>query len=179
MKAGLLQSPQSDLLKRVADKVEKTVKPEDRQTYDAIVVSGMKLMWGNPKTHQQMVEYLQEAKQNPASLPQAVAHGLMWAMAIILKESKIPLEQFIGPSAPASIVLMTQALDYVQKKLGVPVNQAVVDQCTKAITQGLFELYDVPPEQIDQAIAAGRKKDESLPAGGPTTQPIKRAPGGM
>ena len=150
------------MLKQVADKVEKTVKPEHRHTYDAIIVAGMKLMWGSPETHQMMVEYLQEAKHDPRQIPKIVAHGIIKMLSIILQErvkaiqddaeKQRAVQDFMGPSAPAAIVLMTQALTFLQKKMGVPIDRAVVDQTTKAVTQGIFELYDVTPEMIDQAM---------------------------
>ena len=175
---GLLNSaldapPVSGQLKQIAEKVEASVKPEMRETYDRIVAAGMQAMWGDDATHNMMVEYLQTVKQDPSQLVKVVAHGVIKLVSIVLNQSGLSKEEFMGPSAPAALLFMTQVLEYLQKKMGLPIDASVIDQTTKAVAQGLFELYDVTPEQIDEAMT---QQGKSPSDGGMIQQPPPSQP---
>lgn len=161
--SGMLDSAPSidDTLRTIADKMERSVRPEDHALYDAIIVAGMKLMWGNPGTHAMMLDYLRRASDDPRQLPQLVAHGITKMLSIILHErlKDLPepdrreqaIHDFMGPSAAAAIVFMTQVLQFIHKRMGVPINRDAIDQTTRAVGQGVFELYGITPDMVQRA----------------------------
>lgn len=159
------RTPAGGELKQIAEKIEAAVRPEDKELYERILTAGMQAMWDNDETHAEMMQYLEPIKQNPSQLVQLVSHGIIKLISIVWNQSGLPQEQFMAPSASAAIVLMAQALEFVQKKMGVPIDNETIAACAKAVVQGLFELYNVTPEQIDQAMTQ-REQGPAGPAGG-------------
>lgn len=147
--AGLInQTVKDPMLRAIAQRVESTIKPEMKKEYQACIVAGMKLMW-SPKTHQMMLDYLKLIK-TPEDIPKIIGHGIVKMASIIVNKSG--RQDMMPGIAPASIVLMTHALEFVEKKLGMDITKEIADATTKAVSQGIFEMYKITPEQIDQAV---------------------------
>lgn len=171
--------PTSGALKRIAEDTERKLaekNPEMKETYDSIVMAGMKAMWDDDGTNQQMTEYLQMVKQDPSKAAQLVAHGIMKLLSYILPESGLSKEEFMGPSTYAAIIFMTQVLEYLHKQMGLPIDNELIAQTTKAISQGLFELYDITPEQIDEAMTRQSQQEKGGPPSAPQQSPQQPAP---
>lgn len=159
--AGLInQTVKDPMLRAIAQRVESTVKPEMKKEYEACLVAGMKLMW-SPKTNQMMVEYLQLIKA-PQDIPKIIGHGIVKMASIIVNKSG--RQDMIPGIAPASVVLMTHALEFVEKRLGMDITKEIADETTKLVSQGIFEMYKISPEQIDQVIQKRSGKPDAAPA---------------
>lgn len=176
--AGLINSAKSQptqdsILKKTVAQIEAKVPQEFRKNYDAIVVSGMKIMF-DKKTHKQMVQMLQESPD----IAQNVAKGISMLIAIIANESggKVRREA----AMLASIVLMTEALDFAAKAMGAQITPDLLAQCTEATKAEMFKLMKITPEMEQQAIQAGQQgQGEQDAAPMPPTDTQQPQPGVM
>lgn len=143
--AGILNAVKDPLLKRMVVHIESRLTPDLRKNYDAIVVSGMKLMFSDT-THQYMTEYLDLIK-GPQDVPKMVAHGIVKLLSIIQNQSK-RAEPF--PAAgPACMSLATMALEFVEKRNKINVDNRMIDDTMTLIKEGIFALYKITPEVLE------------------------------
>lgn len=150
---GMIESVQDPMLKRLVQGVEAKLNPDMKRNYEAIVVSGMKLMF-SPGTHQEMVEYLKNI-QSPEDVPKIVSHGIVKVLSIIQNQS-----QQDGPlpaAGPACLTLMAMAMEFVEKQNQIDVSKEMVDETVTMIKEGIFHLYKITPEVLDAL--KNRKKD--------------------
>lgn len=176
--AGLLSSVKDPLLRRLVTRMEGALKPEMRRNYDAIVVAGMKLMFSEG-THHFMDEYLENIK-SPEDVPRIIAHGIVKLLSIIQNQSK---KQEPFPSAgPACISLMAMALEFVEKRNKIDIDNRIIDETSMLIKEGIFALYKITPEamqaiQNQKAKQPGEQAQEPLAAQPPPEQaPSAQAP---
>lgn len=163
--AGILNAVKDPLLKRMVVHIESRLTPELRKNYDAVVVSGMKLMFSE-QTHQYMAEYLQMIKV-PQDVPKMVAHGIIKLLSIIQNQSK---QASPFPAAgPACMALACMALEFVEKRNKINVDNKIIDETMTLIKEGIFSLYKITPEVLE-----GLKKRPQGAAG--AAQPPTAAP---
>lgn len=150
---GLLNTRIADpMLQKIARQVESTVKPEVKREFEACVVAGMKLMW-SPKTHQLMLDYLQLIK-GPEDIVKVISHGIVKVASIIVNKSG---RQDVMPGiGPAAVVLMCQTLEFIEKKSGFDITPQIAADTTKAVGQGIFQMYGITAQQIDQAVSRSK-----------------------
>lgn len=147
---GEIQAPQDPILAQVEQGIEEQVPDDLRQGYDAIVLSGMDVMY-NPKTADLMNQQLAQSDDVVAN----VSDGIAKLMMILYSESK---GQFSIPAAGlASISLMCQALDYWEKTGGGEVTEDLVAQATKATMLKVLEKFGITGKQLQQVMAAGQQ----------------------
>lgn len=168
---GMIESVQDPMLKQLVQQTEAKITPDLKRNYDAIVVSGMKLMFSEG-THQEMVSYLENIK-NPEDVPKLVAHGIVKVLSIIQNQSQ-QAEPF--PAAgPACLTLMAQALEYVENTTPIEVSKEMIDETVTMIKEGIFSLYKITPEVLT---ALQNRKKDAQPGAPPTApaQPPQPAP---
>lgn len=157
-----VQAPQDPILAQVEQEIEEQVPPDLRQGYDAIILSGMDVMF-NPKTADLMNQQLSQSDD----IVNNVAEGIAKLMVILYNESK---GAFSIPAAGlASISLMTQALDYWEKTGGGQVTEDMVAQATKATMMQVLEKFGITGDQLQQVMAAGQQAQ----AGGAGAEPAQ------
>jgi len=148
------------------DQIEKTIEtklpPDLKKDYLAIVVAGRQMMFSE-KTHPMMEEYLGKI-QGPQDVPKIVGHGIVKLIAVLLKESRGQLSG--QASMPASITLMTYALKYVDGQLNIPIDKAIVDQTTLAVSNGMFAFWGIDKATLQRELQKGQ----------PTTAASSEAP---
>ena len=174
--AGLVQGVDLDALKK---KIDASIPKEYKRGYNQTMAAGMKLMFSD-QTYGEMKDYI-NGIQSPDQIPDAVAHGIIKAMSILMNESKgrLPIES----SAAAAQGLMTQALEYLQQVKGVPITNEILAATTQLTNQGMMHLlkqYSGLDDQQFEAILQGKAKDliqQDLQQGGqpPVEQPAPEA----
>lgn len=174
---GLVQGVDLDALKQ---KIDGKIPKEYRRGYHATMAAGMKLMFSE-QTFPMMKEYTDQI-QSAEQIPEAVGHGIVKAMSILMNESKGRLPIETAPSAAQG--LMTQALEYLQKVKGIPITNDVVAATTKAVNQGMMQLTKqysgLNDDQFNQVLQ-GKAKDliEADTQAGAQPMPPDAAAAGM
>lgn len=145
-------------LNALKTKIDATIPKEQKRGYNATMAAGMKLMFSE-KTFPEAKAYLDQI-QSPDQIPDAVGHGIVKGMSILMNESKgrLPIES----SAAAAQGLMTQALDYLQSVKGITITNDIVAKTTQAVNQGMMHLIKqysgLNDDQFNQ-ILQGKAKD--------------------
>lgn len=159
--SGDLQDP---ILQQVERGVEEALPPEIQEGYNAIVNSGMAVMF-SPETSSMMTDQLENGG---GDIVANVSDGIAKLMMLLFNESKGQMQvQAVGP---ASIVLMCMALDFWEKTGGGQVDEQLVADATKQTITKTLEKFGITGEQLKQVIAAGQQAQAGGEMGG--------APGG-
>ena len=140
------------LVQRTQRQVQQSVPPTLKKTFAAIVVAGKKLMFSD-QTFKFTTEYLNRITTE-ADIPPVVAHGIVKLISIVLRESQRPADlndSFYAASFPAALVLMGDALEYVEEQRQLPVSQPILDATTTQVTGGLFKMYGITKEVAQRA----------------------------
>lgn len=144
----------NQLLADTKKKLEASVPPQLKDTYDRIIVAGMKLMWSD-QTHKEMVSYL-ERIQSPKDVPQIIAHGIAKLIQILIREGNIK-PKIEDPFYPASIlaaqVLCIDALQYVEQKKKIAIDQALLAETHKLLMAGMFKMYGITEDLMRKVLA--------------------------
>jgi len=140
-------------LTKIEQGITEKVTPENREAFQKAIIAGGKIMF-DPKTHAHM-----EIVKNPAARKEPVktvalgVSGLMWVMFMQSKRT-MPIEVLIM----AGTVLMTKAIDFVERGIGIPFDNDMIAQCTKILAESLFNKLGITPEQLNEAIQAGKQE---------------------
>lgn len=152
----------NQLLTATKKKLEGSVPPQLKDVYDRIIVAGMKLMWSD-QTHKEMVSYLDRIK-SPKDIPQLIAHGIAKMIQIIIQEGNIK-PKLEDPFYPASMlaaqVLCMDALQYVEQKKKIVIDQAVLAETHKLLMSGLFKMYGITEELMRKALEHSQQQAAS------------------
>lgn len=124
----------TSLLKQVTARVDASVPKTFRQAYQKIVAAGKQLMFSD-QTFGMMQDYMRRI-QNPQDIPKIVSHGIVKVISMLFNESQGTLS--LEAAGPAAIVLMADALEYVEQVAGIPVTKDIVDATTLLIKDGLL-----------------------------------------
>lgn len=162
---GMIAQVQDPMLRQVISRVEATLKPEYRKNYEQIVTAGMKLIWSQ-QFDQERESYLDRIN-GIEDVPPLVAHGVVKVFSIIQNESNTG--QMQPAAVPASITLMAQVLEYIEKKMRLRMTEDVIAKTTALVKDGIFSLYKITPDVIEQV----RQKGGGQPAPTPQPQPAE------
>lgn len=149
----------NQLLQNTKKKLEDSVPPKLKDVYDRIIVAGMKLMWSD-QTHKEMVSYLERIK-SPKDVPALIAHGIAKVIQIIITNAKIK-PKLEDPFYPASMlaaqVLCMDALQYVEQKKKIVIDQALLAETHKLLMNGLFKMYGITEDLMRKALAHAQQQ---------------------
>ncbi len=154
---GLMQAVQDPILKQIVKNVERTIPADFKESYAQIVAAGMTVMFSE-STHSEMDQYLDQIK-GPQDVPNVIAHGIVKLIATVQNQSK--KQEPLKAIGPASITLMAEALEFMETRNGIDVDKKMVDETTMLIKEGLFSLYKITPEVMQQLQAQGQKPPSS------------------
>jgi hypothetical protein len=168
---GGTQVSQDNLIATVQQKVRESVPPQYRVAVQKIYLAGMKLMY-SPETHQLMLQQLQ-GNLSPA---QAVARGVAAMMTILYRQSKGSMP--IPAAAPAAILLVCEALDFLEQTHQATVNADVLSDAVQQVVAILMQKIGMTPDSMADAVnknaaAAGMK----VPGQAPTPTAASTTPG--
>jgi hypothetical protein len=134
-------------LTKIISDVETHIHPEDKPSFDKIVLAGKKLLY-DPKFHQNM-----ELVKNPASRQQPVqtiargVTGLLWIMYLQSQKSLKPT-----PLILAGCVLMCDVIDFAERSFNIQFNPQMVSDCWKLTMQEIYQKLGVSPQDLQDAI---------------------------
>ena len=148
---------QDPMLAQVKAKVEASVPKELKNSFDAIVVAGLNLMFST-QTHKYMKKFLKAIQiAGREKAPTLVAHGIIKMLSIIHKEAG---KNFSIPAAhPAALVLMAYALEFIEKTQDIEIDAGTIDEVAQLITGGYFKLFKIDKGQIEQSILKGKPEE--------------------
>lgn len=170
--AGLLNSSTSKpsnladpLLQQIEQKLEAKVPPQLMKQYQAIVVSGMAILY-NAKTAQ----FIKQRMQASPDMVENVSKGVADLIMMVFQNSgqhasKAATEQFFQASMLACVTLMCQVLDMTEKVGAVKVTSDMIGKCTQATYKATMAHFGVTPQMVQQQMMKGQKGvDMSQPA---------------
>lgn len=145
---GGTQVSQDQLIATVQTKVRESVPPQFRVAVQKIYLAGMKLMY-SPETHTLMLQQIQ-GNPNPAD---AVSKGIAALMTIMYRQSKGTMP--IPAAAPAAILLVCEALDYLEQTKQVQVSADLLSDAVQRVVAILMQKIGFTPDTM----AAGVNKN--------------------
>ena len=151
------------LLEQVKQGIEATIPPNLQEDTQKMVVAGMKIMF-DAQTHQMMMKQIDQ----PGDMMDNVAKGVGALMSIIFRSSKGAPP--IDAAVPASILLMVEALDYLDQTGKLQITPDAVAQCTKALMAYMMQKLGLTPEKIQQ-LQSGQGAQPAMPSGPQTGAP--------
>lgn len=139
------QDPQ---IAKVQDAVRNSIPPQFRVAVQRIVLAGMKVMFSS-QTHGLMLTAL----KTDTDLAHGVGMGVTQLITILFRESKgtMPLPAVI----PAAILLVCEALDFVEKSKMGQVTPQVVASAVQIVSSYLFQKVGLTPQKISQLAQQG------------------------
>lgn len=161
----------------ITDKLQKDVEAkvptELKKTYHAIVANGKKLLWSD-ETHDTMKEYVVNGVQDAADVPHVVAGGMRGVIRMLLDASKTkpdPNEPFYAAAYPAAILLMCDALEYVEAAKKIEITKEILAQTTQETVAQLNTFFGITKETIDAAMKHTQEKQAKGAQKGDTKMP--------
>lgn len=133
------------VLDQIEAKIEEIVKPEDQSAFKRILVAGMKVMFDS-KTHKMAMESV----ENAPDPMQGAVQGVADLMVLLAQESRGTMPPV--PSVQASIVLLCQALGFLEQIGMVKIDNDNVSMAIKDLVEKLMERGGMTPEKLDQMI---------------------------
>jgi len=148
------------------------IPPALRVQYNRIILAGMQVMFNN-KTHGVM---LQQLKSGP-DIVQNIATGIAGLMAILFRQSKNMPQQLI---VPASLELMANAVDFVQRAKIANLTPQQLGQLTQATVSAVLQKFGVQMSQATQMLqqASSNIKRNTAPTAPGLIQSAAVAPSG-
>lgn len=141
------------ILVKVEQGISEKVTSENRDAYDKAIIAGMKILF-NEKSHPHM-ELIKnpESRKDPVNTISSGVAGLMWIMYMQSKKT-MPIEVLIM----TGVILMTKAMDFAERGLGIQITNEIVAATTKKLAENLFVKLGITPEQLNEAIMKGKQE---------------------
>lgn len=159
MAKGLIQDkmarPEGDDLN--VETVRENIKmpPEFQESYERVVVAGMKVMFSK-ESHKLMLDELQ--KEGPVG--QKLGMGVAGLMLLLFKESN----QTIPPQVivPAGVELLMQAADFIRNTKMDKITNADIGEAMEVMISTILQKFGVGPEEMAQML--NQYSNENIPA---------------
>lgn len=132
---------QNPMIIKAEAAVDAKVPPADKQSYDKIVLAGMKVLFSK-ETHAQMMKGVPEA---PDKLQFAV-EGIIGLLGILYKESRNTMP--IGPMIFAGQSLLMEALDFMEQTGMIEVTPDTLSQATQSYIETLLPKLGLPADKM-------------------------------
>lgn len=143
---------ENQALQQVVQAMTAKVKPQMRKPFDRIVLAGMKLMYSD-----QMEKML---RQQIDSGPPAQAAGQGAAKLLGLLMSKANGTAPYQALVPAGIVLLCEALDFMEKAGKVEVTPELVAEATQEFSSALLQMLGVTKDKLAQMMAGAKPQEQ-------------------
>jgi hypothetical protein len=163
-------------LKRIETELMKSIPTVRHADIDRIVLAGMAIMFSKG-SHAKINAVMDGLKQSPS---EAVAMGIAALISIIDKETKGPLP----PPAlvPAALILMCQALDFLQKANKVELTDELIAETTQKMLSYMMQKMGLTPEkvaQLKQQLASTQSGQQTGPPTEGGVAPVAPEQGGI
>jgi len=140
----------NELIQQAEAKIESGVPADQQNAYQRIVVAGMKALYSK-EMHSALIVGLKDSKDPLTD----VAKGAVGLILTLYKESKgtMPVRAMI----PASMTLLLQGLDYLDKTGMLEIGKDEINQATHTFMDTLMPQLGLTPEKTQQMM--GRVQD--------------------
>lgn len=168
-------APTDPILTQIIQQTEakiKTLSPQLQDAYQRIVVPGMKTLY-TPQTHQHELDGIEKITGLP-DVPAAVARGVVKIIVQIYHDSQGKMPFTVAPAA--AVTLASYIMGDIEKIKGMQMTSPVVAQTNSLVVKQLYAAFHVSPQQVQQAIDAGKAKQG--PGATPTPGPQATPPSG-
>lgn len=151
------------IIKQVQDELRSRLPPAMRIPVMRIELAGKKVMY-DPQTHGLMLKVIQQ-NTDPA---EAAGMGVTQLLTILYNESKgrMPLPAI----PPAAILLVCDALDFMEKQGIVKVTPDIMDRATQTVIAYLMQKMGLTPNKIQNVLsqqgAVQQQQQPQPPQGG-------------
>lgn len=122
---------------------QEQVSGEEQDQYDRVVMAGMKVMFENETTRNQIADRLKADKEHPAKSLADTASMLMIQLDQ-QTDGNIPETVIL----PAAVELLEQLSDFADSLDIFPIDEAVMNHAGQLMVTSLGEQYGVEPEDI-------------------------------
>lgn len=131
----------------IAPTGEGEVSDESQDIYDRVVTAGMKVLYEDENTKQQIVSRLQADSDNPAK---TLADTVTMLMIQLDQQAggKIPEDVII----PAAVELLEQTADIAESLDIVPIDNAIMNHAAQLMMVSIAEEYGTTPEEIQEVM---------------------------
>lgn len=133
---------QNSLVKQVEAQIEQRLRAGVRESYQKIVIAGMKYaMNGGEKS------ILAQLKDSENVL-EDVVQGAIGLVGVLRRSAKgaMPVDAMI----PAAMTLMLEALDYAERAGMIEIDKATIDQATQLFVETLLPKLGLTPEKLEE-----------------------------
>lgn len=133
---------QNTLVKQVETQIEQRLKAGVRESYQKIVIAGMKFVLD--KGDKGILAQLGQSK----NVIEDVVKGAIGLVGILRRAAKgvMPADAMI----PAAMTLMLEALDYAERVGLVKIDNSVIDQATHLFIETMLPRLGVTPQKLGQ-----------------------------
>lgn len=140
---------QDAALAKIQEQIRQKTPANLRVAVQKIYVAGMKVMY-SPETHQLVLKQLEDAAIDPGT---AVGKGVATLITLLWRQSNgtMPI-----PAVPlAAVLLVCEALDFLEKTKMVEVTPQTIDTATQTVIAILMQKVGLTPEKMAQIAKQG------------------------
>ena len=155
----MLGKTNNPALQKTEQAAEAKVEPKYRNAFERIVAAGMKVMYS-----EQSNSLLTDQLSKPGEPATNVGDGVGKLMGILWSEGKgtLPMQAMM----PAAVVLVCEALDFMEKAGKVQVTPDMIADATKECMSVVLQGFGVTPEKLQQMQAQnGAQPQPAAPTG--------------
>lgn len=167
----MLGAPSNPLLAKTEQTIQSKVPPQLLPMVQRIVMAGHKVLY-DPQTHAMAMKALTMPGDKATVAGQAATKlvGLLYTEA----HGGITVQAVI----PAGVMLLCEALDFMEQAGMLKVTQQVLADAMKSMTTSTLQMFNITPQKLVQMKASRQAGgQQGAPQGGqPPTQPAQSAP---
>lgn len=159
----------NETLNNIKQEIEAQIPKQLAEVFERAVLAGNKIIH-DPKTHQMAMKQLQKEGDPADNVGEGIAKvvGLLYATS----NKKAPIRVLVM----AGVVLLCDAIDFVEQSGMVTVDDTFIAEATKSFISSFMQLMKVDPDQVpamlEQARAAQERAGvESAPEAAPQAAP--------
>lgn len=131
-------------LEAIVAQVTAKIDPKFKSSFERIVLAGKKVMYSEQT--QDMVKSQLMSHKDPATV---AGEGVAKLYMILMHESQNTIN--VKAAIPASMILLCDALDFMESVGAVKITPQVIASATKICTASVMKVLGVTPEMIAKA----------------------------
>lgn len=153
------------LLVKTAQQTMSRVPQQLQGALKNAVTAGNKVMYSDQSRHLMM----DQMKQNNGDIPTNIGEGVAKLISLLFADSKgkLPLRVLI----PAGIILVCQAIEFVNDAGSVEITPDVLNQATMEFSSSFLQLLGVTPDKLQQILSSQGQQAQPAPNGGASGNP--------
>lgn len=152
------------LLTKTQSAILAKVDPRLRGPVQKIVNAGHQVMF-SPQTRHLMTAQLQGGANNP----EVIGSGIAKLVAILYNQSRHTAP--MGALIPAGMILLCDALDFLEEAHAVEISPDFLAQCTQAAGSAILQALGISPDHVQQAMQQAQAKQGGGAPAAPGPQP--------